>query len=160
MDRTVKIAQARFAAEDIIYRYAETLDAGDIESMAALFEKGVVLLPDGKELEGPKAVFEHYRDLIHFYSSEGEERPYERLVTTPMTRHVTTNVRCEVNNDVRAVAAFSYFTLYQQNGDHIDLIAGGRYEDHFARDLSGWHITSRTFHIEQRGDMSRHLKTA
>ena len=160
MDRTVKIAQARFAVEDIIYRYAEALDAGDIESVAALFEKGTLLLPDGRELEGPKAVFENYRDLIYFYGADGQQRPYERLVTTPMTRHVTTNLRCEIDNDVRTVAAFSYFTLYQQNGDRIDLIAGGRYQDHFARDLSGWHITSRTFQIEQQGDMSRHLKTA
>ena len=158
MDRTVKIAQARFAVEDIVYRYAEALDTGDLESMAALFAKGEVLLPDGKTLDGPQEVLDHYRELIHFYSAKGKKKPYKRLVTTPMTRHVTTNIRCEVDNDVRTVAAFSYFTLYQQNKDKIELIAGGRYEDHFARDLAGWHITSRTFHIDQRGDMSRHLK--
>lgn len=158
MDRTIQIAQARFAIEEILFCYAESLDTGDLETMAGLFLKGLVRLPDGSVLEGPEAVFAHYHKMVQFYSAKGKKKPYKRLATTPMTRHVTTNVRCDIDNAVRSAKVSSYFTVYQQNKSKIELIAGGRYEDIFAKDLAGWHITRRAFHIDQQGDMSRHLK--
>lgn len=159
MERTVQMAQARLAIEEIQARYAEGIDRGDLESMAALFAKGELILPDGSSVAGAEAVFDYYHGLLRFYSAKGKKRPYQRHKTTPLTRHVNTNLRCEFDNAVRSAQAFSYFTCYQQIKRDIVIIAGGRYEDHFAKDLAGWHLQSRAIHVDQRGDMSRHLKS-
>ena len=157
MDRTLKITQARFAIEDALFRYAEAIDTGDIETVGTLFAHGAVVLPNGDKVEGYQAVFELYRDIIIFYDDAEQPTPYVRGACSPRTRHVTSNVIYEFDNEVTSAEVRSYFSVYQTLGQQNTIIAGGRYVDRFDKDIGGWHISERRIYNENFGDMSGHL---
>jgi hypothetical protein len=52
----------------------------------------------------------------------------------------------------------SYFTVYQNLGGANPIIAGGRYIDRFDTHIRGWRMIERTVMVENRGDMSRHIR--
>ena len=76
-----------------------------------------------------------------------------------MTRHVTTNLIMEFDTEVTLAKVRSYFTVYQTINGENPIIAGGRYEDRFEKDPYGWHLIERRILIDNKGDMSHHLKT-
>ena len=87
--------------ENLIYRYAQLLDLGDIPAVAALFSRAKFLGPEGDvQAEGAGAIEAIYRKFTRLYA-EG----------TPLTHHVTTNVMVEVTGD--NAVAHSYFTVFQ-----------------------------------------------
>jgi 3-phenylpropionate/cinnamic acid dioxygenase small subunit len=114
-------------------------------------------MPDGNTLTGAEEICDHYRNLIIFYDSDGNVVPYQRGECTPRTRHVITNLVFDFDNAVKAADVRSYFTAYQTIGDRNEIIAGGRYVDHFELDLQGWHIVEREIFLDNQGDMSQHL---
>ena len=63
---------ARFAIEDILFRFAEAIDEGDLESAVALVGSGCILMPDGTRLEGGPALLDTYRQLLIFYDADGQ----------------------------------------------------------------------------------------
>ena len=71
MDRIQAIAAARFAIEDVMLRYAEGIDVGDIETVGEVFAEGELVMPDGSSLVGQTQVFEHFSNLIIFYDEDG-----------------------------------------------------------------------------------------
>ena len=88
MDRTVQLAQARFVIEEIIFRYAELLDAGDLEGLSALFARGTIKPAVGEPVKGAEEAFRLYASVIKFYDGDENLVPYERGKCTPRTRHV------------------------------------------------------------------------
>ena len=160
MERTQSVAVGRFATEDIMMRYAEGIDTGDIESVGALFAKGELAMPDGTTLVGVGEVTEHYTNLIIFYDAEGNVVPYERGQCTPRTRHVISNLRFDFNNAVNRVDVRSYFTVYQTIDGRNEIIAGGHYVDDYGLDLTGWHLVRREIFLDNLGDMTHHLKSS
>jgi hypothetical protein len=157
MDRTVEITQARFAIEDALFRYAEAIDTGDIETVGVIFAKGGVVMPNGDKVEGYQAVFELYRDIIIFYDAEEQPTPYVRGACSPRTRHVTSNVIYEFDNEVTSAEVRSYFSVYQTLAGQNTIIAGGRYVDRFEKDIGGWHISERRIYNDNFADMTGHL---
>ena len=157
MDRTVQLAQARFVIEEIMFRYAELLDAGDLEGLSALFARGAIKPAVGEPVKGAEAVFGLYASVVKFYDAEENLVPYERGQCTPRTRHVTTNLIFEFDNAVKQATVRSVFTVYQTLVGRSEIVAGGRYVDKFVRTLQGWHLDEREIIIENAGDMSRHL---
>ena len=157
MDRTQNVAQARFAIEDIIFRYAEALDEGDLETVSQLFANGAIKPAVGEPAEGAQEVFKLYSSIVKFYDEGEHEVPYRRRECTPRTRHVTTNLIFAFDSTVTEAQVRSYFTVYQNLGGRNELIVGGRYVDKFKRTISGWHLVERQIHIENAGDLSRHL---
>ena len=159
MERVQNVAVGRFSIEGIMYRYAEAIDSGDIETVGMLFAKGQILMPDGGTLSGSAEIANHYISIIRFFDADEKEVDYVRLETTPRTKHVITNLQMEFNNAVDRAEVRSYFTVYQNLGGQNDLVAGGRYEDVFELDLTGWHIAERSIYLDSPGDITRHLKT-
>jgi hypothetical protein len=157
MDRTIKVTQARIAIEDALFRYAEAIDTGNIETVGMLFAQGGVVLPNGAKVEGNQAVFELYRDIIIFYDDTEQPTPYARGACSPRTRHVVSNVIYEFDNEVTSAQVRSYFSVYQTLAQQNTIIAGGRYVDRFDKDIGGWHFSERRIYNENFGDMSRHL---
>lgn len=157
MDRSLNVAQARFAIEGIIFRYAEALDAGDLEAMAELFAAGLVKSAVGTPAKGAQEVFDLYAKVVKFYDAEENPVPYQRLQCTPRTRHLTSNLLFEFDNAVSQAKVRSYFTVYQNLGGRNEIIAGGRYVDQFQRTISGWHIAERQILLDHPGGLSRHL---
>lgn len=159
MERIQAVAAARFAIEDIMLRYAEGIDTGDIETVGAVFAKGALVMPDGSSLAGADAVFEHFSNLIIFYDSEGNVVPYEHGQCTPRTRHVTSNIIYEFNDAVNQADIRSYITCYQTIDGRNEIIFGGRYIDTFALDQEGWHLVSRSILGDNLTDMRHHLNS-
>jgi ketosteroid isomerase-like protein len=138
--------------ENLIYSYAERIDAGDLGAIADLFAHGRI---HGVENGPPETVFEGTVRVRQMYDMA--TRLYED--GTPKTHHHTTNVRIEVDESAGSASARSYYLVTQATPDlPLQVIVTGRYHDTFHRLDGRWWFDSRTMFVDQVGDMSHHLK--
>lgn len=137
-------ADDRDAIAALVHAYAERIDAGDLDGLAALLRDAAwrsPARPDG--VRGIDAIRALYADVILY---EG----------TPRTQHVVTNLVIEVDGD--AATARSRFTVLQALPDFpLQPIAAGRYHDGFARRGGVWRFAERMVLLDLVGDLSRHL---
>jgi len=135
------------AIENLIYAYAERIDAGDLAGVAALFAHGRIEAAPGITIEGAEQVRKLY---------DGSTRLYED--GTPRTRHVTTNVAVEVDEAAGTATARSYYTVFQQT-DELPLqpIIAGHYHDTFHLVDGVWSFDTRAMFVDLKGDLSHHL---
>ena len=113
-----------FAIQNLLYRYCDRLDRGDLDGMAKLFANADVYLPaDPKPIRDPARIAALYRQYTRIYPDTG----------TPKTRHVTTNVMIEPEGET-AARAQSYVIVFQAT-DSLQLqpVIGGRNYDRFER---------------------------
>jgi ketosteroid isomerase-like protein len=142
-------ADARTAIENLLFGYAEAMDAGDFVGIGELFAKGRIVAPNGEITgEGKDAVRAIY---------EGSTRLFED--GTPKTQHVNTNLIFEFADDGRSAKVRSRFTVFQALPDFpLQPIITGHYADTFAyTDQDGWYFTERRMRPVLLGDLSRHL---
>ena len=131
--------------ENVIYAYAERIDAGDLAGVAALFRDGRLEAAPGVVIEGVDQVRGMYESATRLYDDG-----------TPRTKHVTTNVAVKVDGD-RATAR-SYYTVFQQTDElALQPIIAGRYHYTFHRVDGRWCFDTRRIHIDLKGDLSHHL---
>ena len=136
---------------ELIGAYAERLDAGDLDEVAALFDQGTFRSTRGGEpLVGRDAVRRQY-DPVLLYDD-----------ATPRTKHVLANIEVVVGDviDGEAITATSRctFAVFQQaNGSDLRAILAGRYHDRFECDDDGWHFVERVVHPDLIGDLSLHM---
>jgi ketosteroid isomerase-like protein len=137
-----------FAVPKLIATYAERIDAGDYAGVAALFAHATVTA------EGNDAVYQGTEQVQAMY--EGWTRRYDD--GTPRTKHVTTNLIVDVDDDAGTAACRSYFTVLQQT-DALPLqpIIAGRYHDEFERADGEWRFTHRHMITDLTGDLTQHL---
>lgn len=135
--------------ENLIYRYAELIDDGDLDGVAALLERARFIGPDGSvQAEGRDAIRAVYAGFTRLYDDG-----------TPLTQHVTTNVQVMVEGD--NASARACFTVLQASETlPLQPIMAGRYVDTFACDEQGWHFTTRQIIPRLYGDLSQHLLAA
>jgi ketosteroid isomerase-like protein len=133
--------------ENLIYTYAERIDAGDLEGVAQLFTEAAITAPaQDSHIAGYEAVLAMYQQACRIYESTG----------TPQTKHLTTNVIVEVEGD--SAQARSYFTVIQATEAlPLQPIISGRYRDSFVRSADGWRFSEREMHVDLMGDCSAHL---
>ena len=131
--------------ENLVYAYAERIDAGDLAGVAELFRHGRIEAMPGVVFDGVDGVRGLYEQSTRLYEDG-----------TPRTKHVTTNVAIEVDGD--AATARSYYTVFQQT-DVLPLqpIICGRYHDAFAKQDGAWRFTDRLIFSDLVGDLSQHL---
>ena len=138
--------------ENLLYTYAERIDAGDLEGLADLFSHGRIAAspeaPPEHAIEGRERVLQLYRASTRIYDDDG----------TPHTKHVTTNAIIEVGDGANAASARSYYTVFQRV-DELPLqpIIAGRYHDTFQRIDGRWWFDTRIILVDLVGDLSRHL---
>jgi hypothetical protein len=78
---------------------------------------------------------------------------------TPRTKHVTTNVHLEVDEESGTAQARSYVTVLQSLPDlPLQTILAGRYRDRFERLGGRWRFVERRFTADLVGDLSKHLR--
>ena len=95
-DATVQVA-------NLIARYAELIDAGDFDGLAALLGEAGVGAGDGPSLlTGREALRKLFVATTRRYPDG-----------TPGTKHVTTNLIIEIDNGATTAAARSSFTVLQ-----------------------------------------------
>ncbi len=137
--------------ENLLYVYAERIDAGDFEGVADLFRHGRILpSPDASR----EVSFEGRDQVLAMY--QAATRRYDD--GTPRTRHVTTNAIVEADESAGTGTARSYYTVLQQtDGLALQPIICGHYHDTFQRIDGRWWFETRTMFIDLVGDLSHHL---
>jgi hypothetical protein len=137
--------------ENLLYLYAERIDAGDLEGVAALFSHGRIKAgPDA----APNQTFEGRDTVLALYQSS--VRLYDDGL--PHTKHVTTNAIIDVDDARESGTARSYFSVSQQVDDFpLQPIVTGRYHDSFSRIEGRWWFDTRIMLVDLVGDMSHHM---
>lgn len=133
--------------ENLIYRYADLVDRGDFAGLGELLADAT-FIGSGAELKGRKAIEDMFRSLVIVYDDG-----------TPKTKHVTTNLIVDVDEEAGTAQSQSYVTVFQAvDGFSLQPIVAARYEDRFLRKGSEWRFAERRFHLDLVGDISRHLR--
>jgi 3-phenylpropionate/cinnamic acid dioxygenase small subunit len=135
---------------NLIARYAELIDGGDFDGLSELLSEAAVGAGDGTSLlRGRQAI----RDL---FASTTRIHPDG----TPGTKHVTTNLIIDTDDDKGTAIARSYWTVLQAvPGLPLQPILAGRYHDRFEHSNGSWHFTERRYLVDLVGDVSHHMKT-
>jgi 3-phenylpropionate/cinnamic acid dioxygenase small subunit len=133
--------------QNLVHRYAELIDLGDFDALGTLLDAAEV-----GSGEHPGSLTGHDAVVAMFTSTT---RRYPD--GTPRTKHVTTNLIVEVDDDAGTATCRSYFTVLQAT-DMLPLqpIVAGRYHDRFAAEGTIWRFVERRFFVDLVGDVSQH----
>jgi 3-phenylpropionate/cinnamic acid dioxygenase small subunit len=138
-----------WAVQNLIATYAELVDDGDFAGLGTLLADAT-FIGSGAPVSGPDALQKMFRDMLIVYDDG-----------TPRTKHVTTNVAIEVDEEAGTAVSRSYFTVLQALPDlALQPIASGRYHDRFDRCAGRWRFVERRVRVDLIGDVSRHLRHA
>ncbi len=133
--------------ENLLYTYAERIDAGDLEGVAELFRHGAIAAPtEGSLVEGYEGALALYRGATRIYPDTG----------TPKTRHITTNAIIDVKGDT-ATSCACYTVVQGTDAFPLQPIISGRYEDEMRCRQGEWRFHLRCIQPTLLGDLSRHL---
>jgi hypothetical protein len=140
---------ARGAVTELVFTYAERIDAGDFEGLADLFVDAVVTAEGGMAANGRDEVLAMYTASTRRYPDDG----------TPKTKHVTTNLIIDADEVAGTATCRAYFTVMQAVPGSLGLqpIVAGRYRDRFARVDGVWRFAARHMIVDLVGDLSQHL---
>ncbi|MEB3980657.1 nuclear transport factor 2 family protein [Mycobacterium sp. 663a-19] len=132
---------------NLLYRYAECIDAGDLEAAAELFAHARIRV-GAEETVDAAQLLDIWKSLIVLHADG-----------TPRTKHVTTNPIVEVDEEAGTASCRSYYTVLQQTDPAApQTIVTGRYHDRFERVDGRWRFCYRDLTlIDMVGDVSRHL---
>lgn len=133
---------------NLLYRYAELIDSGDLSGTAALFERAKVRMAGDTVIEGAAGMLAVWQSHVRLYPCG-----------TPRTKHLVTNPIIEIDDAAGTATCRSYYTVLQSTPDlPLQVICAGRYHDAFAKDENGWHFTARDYSmLDFVGDMSAHM---
>ncbi|MGH3203578.1 MAG: nuclear transport factor 2 family protein [Streptosporangiaceae bacterium] len=127
----------------LVNRYCELFDTGQFEEFAAQFEHGQW----HRAGPGAAAARRWIDDHVHLYDG------------LPRTRHLTTNLTVEADQEAGTAVARSYITVLQAlPGFPLQPIFAGRYRDRFARVDGRWRWTRREVIGDLYGDVSHHVR--
>lgn len=134
----------------LVIAYAERLDAGDLDGVAALFDHGVVRTSaTGAVRTGRDAVRRMY-DPVRRYE-DGTSR----------TKHVLGNLEVAVDGVAGTAVSSCTFTVVQgAPGSRLAPILAGRYDDRLERVDGAWRLVERRITPDLLGDLSGHMRGA
>jgi 3-phenylpropionate/cinnamic acid dioxygenase small subunit len=143
--------QAEAQIANLLYRYAECIDTGDLQGAAALFQHARIRVggPDPHhDTVDAGRLLGIWKSLIILYPDG-----------TPRTKHVVTNPIIEVDENAGTATCRSHYTVLQQTDElPLQTIVTGRYHDLFERVDGRWRFSRRDLTlIDMVGDVSRHL---
>lgn len=130
------------AITELLYRYAELIDAGDFDGVGRLLGRGNFM-----GVAGGEAIAALFAATTRRFPEHGN---------TPRTRHLVLNPVVDVTGDT-ATARSTFCVVQQTDTVALQPIVVGRYSDSFARDERGWYFTQRRVDVEMVGDVSDHL---
>jgi 3-phenylpropionate/cinnamic acid dioxygenase small subunit len=139
--------QDRTAIAELLYTYAELIDAGDFDGVGTLLGRASFGGPASGSVSGAERIAGLFAATTRRYPEHGNR---------PRTRHLVLNPIIDVDGD--AATARSTFVVVQRTETvPLQPIVVGRYADAFARDAGGWYFTQRLVDVEMVGDVSAHL---
>lgn len=128
---------------ELLYRYAELIDAGDFDGVGELLSRGSFMGVAGAQ------------NISKLFAAT--TRRYPDHENTPRTRHLVMNAIVELRDDDTAASRSTFCVLQDTETVPIQPIVVGRYHDEFGHDDSGWFFTYRRVDIQMLGDVSAHL---
>jgi 3-phenylpropionate/cinnamic acid dioxygenase small subunit len=141
------VRQPRDEIAALLYRYADLLDQGDLDGVAALFEDASWGSGTRTErMRGTQQVRRMYDGVILYEDG------------TPRTKHVITNVVIEHEDGATHATARSYFTVLQAHDGVLQPVIAGRYHDRFDNVGGEWRFAERIIHPDLQGDLSHHMR--
>ena len=137
------------AIHNLLHRYAEAIDAGQLDEAADLFCHARIEAGGNGTLDHA-GLLALWRRIIVLYPCG-----------TPRTRHLISNPIVEIDEATGTATARSCYTVFQATEQlPLQVIASGRYLDRFARIDGEWCFTERAYRLDLVGDMSRHLRAS
>ena len=137
----------KLAITELLYRYAELIDAGDFDAVGRLLARATF---GGTGPQGASGA----ENIAKLFGAT--TRRYPRHGNTPRTRHLVLNPIVDVI-DQSATARSTFCVVQNTESVPLQPIVVGRYVDAFARDGAGWYFTERKLDVEMVGDVSTHL---
>lgn len=136
---------------NLLYRYAELIDGGDLAGAAALFEHARIKLNSSEEPQDSQAVLSVWRNYMKIYPCG-----------TPRTKHVITNPIIEIDEAAGKATCRSYYTVLQATDElPLQIVAAGRYHDTFVRVGGAWRYSYRDYSLlDLKGNLSGHLNSS
>lgn len=134
---------------NLLYRYAELIDAGDLDGAAALFTHARIKAdPDGAVILDHAGILQVWRNLVKIHADG-----------TPRTKHVITNPILDIAEAAGTATCRSCYTVLQQTEQiALQVIAAGRYHDEFERVDGVWRFSFRDYSmLDLKGDLRDHL---
>jgi 3-phenylpropionate/cinnamic acid dioxygenase small subunit len=132
--------------ENLMARYCELFDSGDLDGYAALFA-GARIASHMSDTSGPEEVKAFHQANGIFY--EG----------VPNTRHVISNLHIEIDDDGLTASGRSYVTVFQAVPDFpLQPVFIGQYQDKFKKVDGKWRFAERECEPYLAGDLSRHAR--
>lgn len=143
----VDAASSYRAIERLVASYAELVDDGDFAGVGMLLSDATFTGGAGS-VSGREAIEKMLRDNVIVYDDG-----------TPRTKHVTTNLVIEVDDEAGTAVSRSYFTAFQALPDlALQPIVSGRYYDRYERRGRDWRFVERRVRTDLVGDVSHHLR--
>lgn len=138
------------AITNLLYRYAEAMDAGDFVAATGLLAPARIILADGVDTDAA-GLLALLNDVVIVHGDG-----------TPRTRHVVTNPIVDIDATTDTATVRSSYTVMQQVGTGpLQAIVVGRYHDRFAKVNGAWRFTERDYSlVDLVGDTSAHLRMA
>lgn len=133
---------------NLLGRYCERLDAGDMAGVGALFAEGRLATEDGTVLAtGADEVAAFYRRGTQLHDA------------APRTKHLVVDTVLEPSPGGDSIVARSSYVVLQAIDGALPLqpIIAGRYVDSFDRIRDAWTWVERRFAVDLLGDLSHHL---
>jgi 3-phenylpropionate/cinnamic acid dioxygenase small subunit len=141
-------AADRIAIENLIFRYARSVDTAQYEALGDLFAAArITANKTDAPIAGAAAVRDYWRRTNKRYADG-----------TPRTHHVVTNLEFEPAAGGR-VAVKSCFTVFQATQTlPLQPIACGRYDDLFEHVDGAWRFAAKHIEVTLLGRMADHLE--
>src|SRR6185436_14346628 len=120
---------------NLLYRYAECIDTGDIVAAAELFRHAKVKVL-GRGMVNADQLLQIWKEDMTLYEDG-----------TPRTKHVMTNPLIEVDEQKNTATMKSYYTVLQVVDGVLQPIIAGRYYDEFERVNGKWRFSYRDYSL-------------
>lgn len=137
------------AITNLLYRYAELFDAGDLAAAAALFDHARITVgPTERDVLDGAGLLALWRSHVKIHPDG-----------TPRTKHLITNPIIEIDDAAGTAGCRSYYTVLQATVDTpLRVIAAGRYHDAFERVGGDWRFAARDYSLlDLTGDLRDQL---
>jgi 3-phenylpropionate/cinnamic acid dioxygenase small subunit len=138
----------KLAITELLYRYAELIDAGDFDGVGRLLARATFAGTRSASTSSAEAIAKLFGATT---------RRYPRHGNTPRTRHLVLNPIIDFGANGTATARSTFVVVQNTETVPLQPIVVGRYFDAFTCDDDGWYFTARQVDVEMIGDISAHL---
>jgi 3-phenylpropionate/cinnamic acid dioxygenase small subunit len=142
------LIEDKLAVTELLYRYAELIDAGDFDGVGQLLARATFAGTRSASTSGAETIAKLFAMTTRRYPEHGN---------TPRTRHLVLNPIVEISAERTATARSTFCVIQNTETVPLQPIVVGRYFDAFSCDDAGWYFTERQVDVEMIGDVSAHL---